>query len=130
MSKTVRRTISAFTDCLNRHDAASAVQFLAEDVVFWEPSYPEPRRGRDAIQRELEGFFAMLPDVKFTSLTLLVGGDHVSHEWQYQATYQGRPVQLRECSIARLDSEARVVEVRVYFDRLTLLRQLGLAPIE
>lgn len=130
MSNTVRRTISAFTDCLNRHDAAAAVQFLAEDVVFWEPSYPEPRRGRDAIRRELEGFFAMLPDITFTSLTLLAEGDYVSHEWQYQATYQGRPVALRECSIARLDDEARVVEVRVYFDRLTLLRQLGLGPDE
>jgi ketosteroid isomerase-like protein len=130
MSDKLRTTISAFTDCLNRHDAAAAVQFLAEDVVFWEPSYPAPRRGRDAIRRELEGFFAMLPDIKFTSLTLLADGDYVSHEWQYQATYQGRPVQLRECSIARLDDEARVVEVRVYFDRLTLLRQLGLAPVE
>jgi ketosteroid isomerase-like protein len=130
MSDTVRATINEFTDCLNRHDAAAAVQFLAEDVVFWEPSYTAPRRGRDAIRRELEGFFAMLPDIKFTSLTLLAEGEYVSHEWQYQATYQGRLVELRECSIARLDDEARVVEVRVYFDRLTLLRQLGLAPAE
>lgn len=99
-------------------------------MQFWEPSYAEPRIGREAVRRELEGFFAMLPDIEFASLTLLANGDQVAHEWQYRATYQGRPVALRECSIARLNADALVAEVRVYFDRLSRLRQLGLAAEE
>jgi ketosteroid isomerase-like protein len=130
MSDAIQTTIDELTECLNRHDAGAAAQFFAEDVVFWEPSYAAPRRGRAAVRREFEGFFAMLPDIQFTSLTLLANGNLVSHEWEYTATYQGRPVRLRECSIARLDEEALVAEVRVYFDRLSLLRQLGLAPEE
>jgi predicted ester cyclase len=78
------------------------------------------------VRRELEGFFAMLPDIKFTTLALVVDGNLAFHEWQYQATYQGRPITLRECAVSRHDANHRVAEVRIYFDRLSLLRQLGL----
>jgi ketosteroid isomerase-like protein len=130
MNNKVRSIILQLTDCLNRHDAEAASKLFAENVLFWEPSYEKPRRGRAAVRREFEGFFAMLPDIEFTSLTLLADGDHVFHEWRYQATYQGRPVKLRECVVGRLDAEDRFVEVRLYFDRLSLLRQLGLAQQE
>jgi ketosteroid isomerase-like protein len=130
MNDTAQHIIHQLGACLNRHDADAAAAFFAEDVRFWEPSYAEPRLGRAAVRRELEGFFAMLPDIQFTSLTLLANGDHVAHEWQYQATYHGRPVMVRECSIARLNADALFDEVRIYFDRLSLLRQLGLAPEE
>jgi ketosteroid isomerase-like protein len=126
MSDGIRAHVLQLIDCLNRHDAQAAAALLAEDVQFWEPSYAEPRTGREAVRRELEGFFAMLPDITFTSLTLLANGDQVAHEWQYRATYQGRPVALRECSIVRLNADGLVAEVRIYFDRLSLLRQLGL----
>jgi ketosteroid isomerase-like protein len=123
-----RQLIERMVDALNRHDPDAAVEALAEDVVFWEPSYDEPRRGRDAVRRDLAGFFAMLPDVRFTTERILADGSHTLHEWTYRATYEGRPVVLRECSVSQLDADGLAAEVRVYFDRLSLLRQLGLLP--
>jgi steroid delta-isomerase-like uncharacterized protein len=123
-----QRTVEQFVAAMNRHDADAAVECLAEDVVFWEPTYPDPKRGREAVRRDLAGFFAMLPDLRFTTETVLTEGDRVLHEWTYRASYNGRPVELRECALARLDADNRLAEVRVYFDRLSLLRQLGLAP--
>lgn len=120
--------LERFTAAMNRHDAVGAVELLSDEILFWEPTYPEPRRGRDAIRRDLEGFFAMLPDVRFTTETLIAEGDRAVHEWSYRASYDGRAVELRECAVARLDEAGRPAEIRVYFDRLTLLRQLGLAP--
>ena len=130
MSDRVHATILQLTDCMNRHDAEAASKLFAENVLFWEPSYDEPRHGRAAVRREFEGFFAMLPDIKFTPLTLLADGDLVSHEWRYQATYQGKPVELRECAVVRLNARDLIAEIRIYFDRLSLLRQLGLAQEE
>lgn len=127
-SNRVHDIIHHLTDCLNRHDAEAASRLFAENVLFWEPSYEEPRRGRAALRREFEGFFAMLPDIHFTPLTLLADGDRAFHEWHYRATYQGRPVEIRECALVRLDAEDLFAEVRIYFDRLSLLRQLGLSP--
>jgi len=127
MNDKVRAIILQLTDCLNRHDAEAASKLFAENVLFWEPSYDEPRCGRDAIRREFEGFFAMLPDIEFAPLTLLADGDQAFHEWRYQATYQGRSIELRECAVVRLDAQDLLAEVRIYFDRLSLLRQLGLA---
>lgn len=130
MREAIEARIEEMTACLNRHDARGASEYLDEDVLFWEPTYGEPRRGRDAMRRELEGFFAMLPDIQFRTLSLLANERVIAHEWEYTATYQGRAVAVRECSIAQLNEEGLVAEVRVYFDRLTLLRQLGMAPAE
>ena len=57
MSDRVRATILQLTDCMNRHDAEAASKLFAENVLFWEPSYDEPRHGRAAVRREFEGFF-------------------------------------------------------------------------
>jgi ketosteroid isomerase-like protein len=127
MNDKVRAIILQLTNCLNRHDAEAASKLFAENVLFWEPSYDEPRHGRAAVRREFEGFFVLLPDIEFTPLTLLADGDHAFQEWRYQATYHGRPIELRECVVARLNTEDLFAEVRIYFDRLSLLRQLGLA---
>ena len=130
MSDGVRHTIERLTDAMNRHDAVAAAELFSDDVMFWEPTYDEPRRGREAVCREFAGFFAMLPDIRFTPETILIDGDRALHEWTYRATYEGRPVELRECAVSRVDAAGRVAEARVYFDRLALLRQLGLAPGE
>lgn len=130
MTDSVRTMILQLADCLNRHDAEAASKLFAENVLVWEPSYDQPRQGRDAVRRELEGFFAMLPDIEFTPLTVMADGDCGFHEWRYQATYRGRPVALRECAIVRLNADDLLAEVRIYFDRLSLLRQLGLMSEE
>lgn len=130
MTDRVRRVVHQLTECLNRHDATAASELFAEKALFWEPSYETPRRGRAAVRREFEGFLAMLPDIQFTPLTILTAEDHAFHEWRYRATYQGRSVELRECAVIRLNDEDLIGEIRIYFDRLTLLRQLGLARLE
>ena len=126
MNDRIQTTILELTDRLNQHDAEAASKLFAENVLVWEPSYDQPRKGREAVRRELEGFFAMLPDIEFTPLTVMGDGECGFHEWRYQANYQGRPVALRECAVVRLNADNLLAEVRIYFDRLTLLRQLGL----
>jgi len=128
MSDRARETVERLVEAMNNHDPQAVVELLAEGVLFWEPTYSEPRRGRDAVRRELEGFFAMLPDIRYTTEIILAEGDRALHEWTYRASYEGRPVELRECSAIHFDGGGQMAEVRVYFDRLTLLRQLGLAP--
>lgn len=128
MNELPRETVDRWMAAMNSRDPDAAVALLADDVVFWEPTYPEPRRGREAVRRELEGFFAMLPDIRFTTRSIVAEERQVVHEFSYHATYEGRPVEVGECAISRFDPDGRISEVRVYFDRLTLLRQLGLAP--
>jgi ketosteroid isomerase-like protein len=115
---------------MNRHDAEAASKLFAQNVLFWEPSYDEPRRGRAAVKREFEGFFAMMPDIRFTPLMLLTHDHLATHEWRYQATYQGRRIELRECAVVCLNAKDLIEEIRIYFDRLSLLRQLGLVQAD
>jgi uncharacterized protein (TIGR02246 family) len=127
MNETMKSTIDRFFEAVNAHDADAVADLVAEDVVFWEPSHQEPRIGREAMREEMRGFFAMLPDIRFEAEKVMVDDNVIMCEYGYEATYEGKPVRLRECSVTHLDEAGLFSEVRVYFDRLTLLRQLGLA---
>jgi steroid delta-isomerase-like uncharacterized protein len=128
------RHIGRFVEALNRHDAATVAALFAADVVLWEPSYDTPRRGRAAVRRQFAELFMLLPDVRFTPGTMLTQQDCVIFEWTYQGTSHGTPtsrrVTLQECWVCRLNEDDLLADVRIYFDRLTLLRQLGLAPAD
>jgi len=126
MNNDATELLQRLLDAMNAHDPDAVVSLMADEVSFWEPTYPEPRIGRDFVRQEMAGFFAMLPDIQFQFETVAGEADAVMCEFSYAATYEGRAVRLRECSVSRLDGEGRFAEVRVYFDRLTLLRQLGM----
>jgi ketosteroid isomerase-like protein len=128
------RHFSGFVEAANRHDAAAVADFFAADAVLWEPSYATPRRGRSALRRQFAELFMLLPDVWFTPETVLAQQERVIFEWTYRGTSHGlstsRSAVLRECWVCRLNEDDLLADVRVYFDRLTLLRQLGLAPAD
>jgi hypothetical protein len=39
--------------------------------VAYDPMYPEPLRGRDAIHRDTEGFLGAFPDLRFEVVTVI-----------------------------------------------------------
>ena len=48
-----RKSIDAF----NRHDRAAYAALIAQDAVAYDPVYPEPLRGKNAIMRDLDASF-------------------------------------------------------------------------
>jgi predicted ester cyclase len=129
-----------FGELLNGGDfsaAAAAPEILAPGFRFYGPTYPE---GRDAAG--LHEFLSLLrrgfSDKRFVELDRLVAGDRAAVRFRMTGTHDGlfqgvpptrRATVVEGCDLFRLSPDHdRILEVRAYFDLLTLLSQLGVIP--
>src|SRR2546428_11276445 len=62
------------TDANTKHDITTATNTYASDAVAYDPMYPQPLRGRDAIKKDMAVYFRGFPDLRFELLTA-VGKD-------------------------------------------------------
>jgi predicted ester cyclase len=112
------------------------VTIFAPDGTYSDTSTPEPIPC-NRLKEYLTGFFAGFPDARFET----VGLDSISDDvwvwrWVLHATntgsYRGLPVTGRSLTLPGVEFiEIRgdqVYKAEGYFDRLSMLVQLGLAP--
>jgi steroid delta-isomerase-like uncharacterized protein len=129
--------IKAFND----HNAQAWASHYTPNAVVHDPQYPEPLRGREAIQKDVEDFFSAFPDMHFTVTNTLVSGDRGAIEGIGAGTHRGPlvgpggtiPATNRQAKIAfvamiQLDSSGLIAEERRYYDLAGMMQQLGLMP--
>jgi steroid delta-isomerase-like uncharacterized protein len=134
-----RETIEAHIRSFNNHDASAWGARYAAEAVLSDPQYPEPLRGRAAIQKDVEDFFAAFPDIQFTLTDTVVSGDVAALEGTATGTHRGpmetpggtvpatnKTVTMAFAAFIRLDGEGRITEERRYYDVAGMLQQLGL----
>src|SRR5438309_4317646 len=63
------------TDAITKHDITTATNTYASDAVAYDPMYPEPLRGRDAIKKDAATFFRGFPDMKFEIVSIIEKDD-------------------------------------------------------
>jgi len=132
-----------FADTFNKHDLDGLAKLYAEDAVAYDPMYPEPLRGREAIRKDTAGFFRGFPDIRMEVITTLEKDDrNGADEMRLTGTQTGpletptgqvlpptnKRVEMRGSGFARLNERGEIVEERRYYDVATLLRQLGITP--
>jgi steroid delta-isomerase-like uncharacterized protein len=120
----------------NERNDEAVYEFLSPDVVEHglSPLEQIPLRFDDFIEFR-RSFLDAFPDAKFTVDNVVVDGQKVAVRFHVQATHlgdglgfpaTGRKVTFTAMGIARWD-EGKIVEAWNNFDRLGLLRQLGVA---
>lgn len=101
-----------------------------------DPNGPEAARGPQQIVKYLTQVRTAFPDFKLEINQRIVEGDHIVSHWTCTGTqngeYQGLPptgkrVELSGMTLAHI-KDGKITSERVYFDRLSLLQQLGVAP--
>jgi steroid delta-isomerase-like uncharacterized protein len=132
-----------FADTFNKHDLDALAKLYAEDAIAYDPMYPEPLRGREAIRKDAATFFKGFPDVRMEVITTLEKGDqNGADEIRMTGTQTGpletptgqvlpptnKRFEMRGSGFARLNERGEIVEERRYYDVATLLRQLGIMP--
>lgn len=132
-----------FADTFNKHDLDGLAKLYATDAVAYDPMYPEPLRGRDAIRKDAATFFKGFPDIRFEIITTIEKDDrNGADEVRMTGTHTGpletptgeelaptnKRVELKGSAFARLNERGEIVEERRYYDVATFLRQLGLMP--
>jgi steroid delta-isomerase-like uncharacterized protein len=130
-----------WTDAFNKHDARAVAAHYAQDSVAYDPFYPEPLKGRAAIEKDTADFFRGFPDLRVELINIFEKGDRAAGEIKMTGTNSGplvtpmgevpatgKRIDLRGALVGRINAENLIVEERRYYDTGTMMKQLGLAP--
>ena len=128
-------------EAYNAHDWDRFFEGYAESVVTYSPDQPEPLKGLAAWREQMQTFDTAFPDQRFEDVRTFGQGDWVCSEAIFTGTHTG-PLpgpgaetipatnkQVRNPVVFVFKIEGgKTTEQRFYFDQLTYLAQLGLAP--
>lgn len=133
-------SIEAFAkavEIINAHDAKSFAATYAADAVVHDPFYPQPLKGRDAVEQDMVELLRAFPDMRISTGALLQDGDTVAAEFTLRGTHQGplaspdgeiaatgRSIENHGAVFSRFDADGKVIEERRYYDAAGLLGQL------
>ncbi len=129
--------VRAYFDALNDRDYEKVAALFAEDCEFVSVASGARFTGTDSMLHGLREFSEAFPDWAVEVANVVASGRYVATEWKTSGTQQGMfrgesPTGIRfrrdGCSVAEVEGE-RIVRYRDYYDRATLLEQLGLTDV-
>jgi steroid delta-isomerase-like uncharacterized protein len=135
-----RLTLEAQSRAINAHDGPGFASYYADDAVVVDPQYPEPLRGRAAVEQDVGTFLRAFPDLEFTLTSMLVDNRLVAAEGRITGTHNGpihlpgaqeipatgRRLEFPMAFFSRLDESGKIIEERRYYDLASQQEQLGL----
>jgi steroid delta-isomerase-like uncharacterized protein len=118
----------------NRHDLAAVMETFGPVARYDDEPWDEHYDGRDRVRSFYEQLFRALPDVEID-----VRGEHASAEavvvecvirGTHRGAWRGLPatgrrIALPLCGVYTFGPDDALAGERIYYDRATLLRQLG-----
>ncbi len=118
----------------NEHHLEGVLGTFGESAQYQDEAWGDSYPGRDGVRSYYEGLMAALPDLEIrirqqhvtdqnVVLEVLICGTHLGPWRGLPAT--GRRVEIPLCAIYTFDDRDRLAGERIYYDRATVLRQLG-----
>jgi steroid delta-isomerase-like uncharacterized protein len=119
----------------NAHDIDGAAALLHEDVLYFDASYADSQRGRQAaVDNFLSVYIRAMPDLEWELRSEpIASGDGIAYEWTLTGTNTGtwmgipaknQRVNLKGMSFVRV-KDGLIVYKADYYDSGTLGKQLG-----
>ncbi len=128
--------VKTYIDTFNRQDLDAWLATFAPDGTYSDPGTAQPLAGQ-ALKDHFGGVFAGFPDWTCETVAVYAITEHLAvWRWVIRGTHTGsyrglpptgRSVILPGCEFIEVRT-ARVQRVEGYFDRLSLLEQLGVVP--
>jgi steroid delta-isomerase-like uncharacterized protein len=128
---------------ITAHDLDALGNVYASDAVAYDPMYPEPLKGREAIKKDSADFFRAFPDLRMEIANVVEKDDRLgAGEVVMTGTHTGplgtptgatipptnKRIEVKGAAFVRLNESGEILEERRYYDVGTMLRQLGLMP--
>ena len=115
-----------------------ADEIVADDSAFIGPDYwGEVIHGREGFKGFVRYLRSAFPDMVFTVHAEVAEGSLVATSFRFTATHRGewlgmaptnKAIDLPGADLLRIEN-GQIREIRVFYDTLGLLQQLGLAPV-
>ena len=118
----------------NQHDLAGIMRTFGATAHFDDEPWNAHYTGRDEVETFYAGLLSALPELHLDVQRRHLGDDAVIMEVIVRGRHfgpwrglppTGRRVELPLCGIFTFDDDDRLLGERAYYDRATLLRQLG-----
>ena len=136
MPRDSQNLVDSVLELWNTGRAELAEQLYTETALRYDPNQPNPARGRQEITRYVSEVRAGFPDFKIDIREAIAAEGHLVTHWTCTGTHRGefkgipatnKPIEIKGVALARIENN-KVSEEHVYFDRLTMLEQLGVSP--
>lgn len=122
--------------CENRHDLAGLMATFGADARYDDEPWQDHRLGLEGVRSYYTELLGSLPDLAIDIRHRHVGSDAIVLEVTIRGTHlglwrgglpaTGRRVEFPLCAVYTFDAQDRLAGERIYYDRATVLRQLGL----
>lgn len=134
------RVVRQYVETFNRKDPAGFAALFAADAVLYDPVFPEPTKGREAIRAMVEGIVRAFPNMSWKQVGAPIeAGGRVAFVVSVEGTHEGplampggdvpptgKPVAYDAAVLWTMDPDGLVAEERSYFDATGVAAQLGL----
>jgi steroid delta-isomerase-like uncharacterized protein len=118
----------------NQHDLEGVVSTFGDTALYDDEPWDEHYEGRDGVRQFYKQLMTALPDLEIEVrqqhvaqeailVEVMIRGTHLGAWKGLPAT--GQRVELPLCGIYTFDADDRLAGERIYYDRGTVLRQLG-----
>ena len=118
----------------NDHDLEGVLRTFGETARYDDEPWGEHYTGRDGVRLFYEQLMKALPDLEIAVQRRHIAEDAVLVEVVIRGTHlggwrglpaTGRRVEFPLCGVYTFDTEDRLAGEKIYYDRATVLRQLG-----
>jgi steroid delta-isomerase-like uncharacterized protein len=119
----------------NAHDLQGIMATFGRRAWYDDEPWHEHHEGRDAVRSYYVDLLASLPDLHIDVTRCLAAEDGVALEVRISGTHfgswrglppTGRPVMFPLCGLYTFDEEGKLAGERIYYDRGSVLQQVGL----
>lgn len=120
--------------CENRHDLSGIMQTFGSVAEYNDVPWSERHSGREGVHGYYTQLLESVPDLQIDVRRCHVAGDTIVVEVVIRGTHlgvwrglpaTGRSLAFPLCGVYTFDQNDRIASERIYYDRATVLRQLG-----
>jgi len=118
----------------NEHDLQGVLQTFGDSAHYDDQPWAEHYQGRDGVRQFYEQLMNALPDLEIDVQHRHVTDDAILVEVMIRGAHRGswrglpptgRRIEFPLCGIYTFDHDDRLAGEKIYYDRATVLRQLG-----
>lgn len=119
----------------NLHDLEAIMETFGQEARYDDEPWGDHRVGKDGVRSYYEDLIRALPDLHTDVQKRHVSDDHIILEVEISGTHggewrglpgTGRRVRFPLCAVYSFDDQQKLVGEKIYYDRATSLRQVGL----
>jgi predicted ester cyclase len=126
---------------VEKRDWNAFSKYHTDSVVSYSPFTAQPAKGIEAHRKSVESFMNAFPDFRMEGGLTFGDGDWLCMTFTFTGTHTGpmtapdgktipptnKPVRMEIATVGRFE-DGKLAEEHTYFDRLSMLAQLGIKP--